>query len=295
MIQYFNRVTQKLETEKVYGEEAVAWAYKHRLGFWLTKTMLSKAWVSKVIGAYEDSSFSATKITPFVERYDIPMQDFEEQQYKSFNEFFIRKFRPGKRPFNSNPNIFCAGAEARYLAFDNLKLTQEFPVKGFNVSLVDLLQNETLAKEFEGGSFILARLCPVDYHRFHFPCDGEIASHWRVRGELHSVNPVAIQVLPDIFMKNERQIAIFNTPQFGKVAMIEVGALAVGKIVQSGYSPQGPFPHKFVKGDEKGYFLFGGSTVIWLVKKGNFKLSADLLQNTARGIETWIPLGDPLN
>lgn len=295
MIQYYNRVTKKIETEKVYGEEAVAWAYKHRVGFWLTKNMLSKAWVSHVIGAYEDSSFSRKKIKPFIERYDIPMQDFEDQNFKSFNEFFIRKFKTGKRVFNKNAKAFCAGAEARYLAFENLKLTQEFAVKGIKVSLVDLLQDETLAHEFEGGSFILARLCPVDYHRFHFPCDGEIISHWRVPGNLHSVNPVAIEVMPDIFMKNERQVAVFNTPQFGKVVSIEVGALAVGKIVQSGYSTQGPFPHKFVKGDEKGYFLFGGSAVIWLVKKGTFSLSSDLLQNSARGIETWIPLGDSLS
>ena len=138
---------------------------------------------------------------------------------------------------------------------------------------------------------IIARLCPVDYHRFHFPCDGEAVKQYRVEGLLHSVNPVALSVEPEIFLVNERQVCIFKNSLAGNVAMIEVGALGVGKIVQS-YTGT-----KFVKGDEKGYFLFGGSTVIWVLKKGSFTLAQDLSTNSISNeeiLETWIPLGDKL-
>ena len=154
--------------------------------------------------------------------------------------------------------------------------------------------DEELAEKFEGGTLIVARLCPVDYHRFHFPVSGELVRHYRVSGALHSVNPIAFESAPQVFLKNERQIAILENQAFGTVAMIEVGALGVGKIVQSAYSNRGALPLKFDKGQEKGYFLFGGSTVIWLLEKNKLTLSPDLAQNSAQGLETWIPLGEPL-
>ena len=294
MIKYFNRVTKQLEVEKVYGSDFLEWAYEGRLGFALTERFFSKKWLSLLMGAYESSSLSKNKIPGFVERYQIPMQDYEDANYQSFNDFFIRKFRAGKRPFAASPTAFCAGAEARYLAFENLTAQTKVTVKGIEIDLKQLIGDKDVGEEFEGGTLIIARLCPVDYHRFHFPIKGEISHAYRVAGALHSVNPVALGAKPDVFLINERQVAILESETFGKVAMIEVGALGVGKIIQSAYSPNGRYPVKFDKGQEKGYFLFGGSTVIWVLQKGQLTLSEDLATNSRNGIETWIPLGDLL-
>jgi phosphatidylserine decarboxylase len=294
MIPYFNRVTRKIENEQVYGGTYLNWAYQNRLGFFLTEHVFSKRWLSRIFGAIEDSSMSRSKIETFIRRYGIRMEDFEETSYSCFNDFFIRKFKPGVRTFSASEKDFCAGAEARYLVFPDLKPRQKFKVKGLEIDLEELLQDPGLARSFEGGCLILARLCPVDYHRFHFPFSGLLTRFHRIAGGLHSVNPVAIEAAPRVFLENERQVAVMEHPKFGSTAMIEVGALGVGKIVQSAYSPTTPLPLKFEKGLEKGYFLFGGSTVIWLLQKDKIKLSRDLLEHSAKGVETWVPLGQPL-
>jgi phosphatidylserine decarboxylase len=294
VIPYFNRVTQRIENEKVYGSAWLEWAYQNRLGHFLTDRIFSRRFVSRLFGAYEDSTLSRSRIPDFIRQYEIRMEDFEESAYRNFNEFFIRKFKPGVRPFPASPRIFAAGAEARYLVFQNLRPRQRFPVKGIEIDLSELLGDTALASTFEGGSLLLARLCPVDYHRFHFPFTGKLIRHWRLEGRYHSVNPVAIAVDPRVFLENERQVSLLEHPHFGTTAMIEVGALGVGKIVQSAWSETTPLPFQFEMGQEKGYFLFGGSTVIWLVEKGKIEPGEDLLRNSAEGLETWVPLGQPL-
>jgi phosphatidylserine decarboxylase len=300
MIRYHNRVSNRVENETVYGGQWVDLAYKNRIGFFLTKLFFVYPWMSKIMGAWENTRRSVKKIPAFIERYQIPMDLYEKQEFKTFNEFFIRKFNAGKRPFQSSPEVFCAGAEARYLAYENITANSRVKVKGIHVSISELFGNtpeaHALAQEFDQGTVIIARLCPVDYHRYHFPCDGEVIKQYRVEGLLHSVNPVALAKLPEIFLINERQVCIFKNSLFGNVAMIEVGALGVGKIIQS-YQKTNFVGTKFVKGAEKGYFLFGGSTVIWVLKKGAITLAQDLTANSTNSkeiLETWIPLGDTL-
>jgi phosphatidylserine decarboxylase len=300
MIRYHNRNSNRVEIEKVYGGQFVDLAYKNPIGFFLTKTLFAKPWLSKIIGAYEDSKSSVSRIAPFIEQYEINMGDYEAQDFQSFNEFFIRKFKTGNRPFNSSNDVFCAGAEARYLAFENITANSRVKVKGIDISISELFghtkEAHALAQEFDGGTVIIARLCPVDYHRFHFPCSGTVTHQYRVEGLLHSVNPAALSVEPAVFLQNERQVCIMKNDTFGNVAMIEVGALGVGKIVQS-YAESNYVGSSFEKGDEKGYFLFGGSTVIWVLKKNTFELAHDLATNSTSNeeiIETWIPLGDKL-
>ncbi len=294
MIPYYNRVTRKVETEKVYGGAWLDWAYRNRVGFFLTDRIFSKRWVSRLFGAFEDSTLSRAKIADFIEKYGIGMEEFEEASYSCFNDFFIRRFKPGKRPFPADSGTFAAGAEARYLAFSCLGSEQKFKVKGIDIDLAELLRDPDLAERFAGGSVLIARLCPVDYHRFHFPFTGRLLRHFRVAGRYHSVNPVALEAAPRVFLENERQIAVLEHPQGGMTAMIEVGALGVGKIVQTAYDTGTSLPLAFEMGAEKGYFLFGGSTVIWILERGKFELCEDLLENSARGMETWVPLGQKL-
>lgn len=298
-IQVFNRYTDAIEIEKVYGDGMVKFAYGNPIGRMLGPAVASK-WFSRLYGSAQDSPKSAQKVAPFIKNFHIRMDQFEkgsfkdqpiESSYKSFNEFFIRAFKQGQRPFTANDQHMGAFAEARYFAHAAMTDELTIPVKGSMLRAMDLLGDcggdHALAKDFIGGPLMVARLCPVDYHRYHYPDNGTTLKAYAVPGDLHSVNPLALKYRQDIFIKNERRVAILDTEHFGKLAYIEVGATCVGKIVQS-FDESKPFH----KGDEKGYFLFGGSTVVLCGEKGRWAPSADILKNTAAGVETYIRLGD---
>jgi phosphatidylserine decarboxylase len=286
-IRIWNRAKGHEEVELVYGGGAIDWLYGTRLGRFLADRVLSAPWFSKLYGAFQSTALSRLKIKPFIRDFSIPMELFEAKKFANFNEFFIRKFRSGARPIAHDAKRMPAFAEARYLAWERISLDQTFPVKGASLTAAALLRSDELAKTFEGGPLMIARLCPTDYHRFHFPDDGTYLTQSRLPGGLHSVNPAALKYYSDIFATNERQVSILQTENFGKLAYIEVGALCVGKIVQTH-----PTHGSFRRGEEKGYFLFGGSTVIVIGEPGRWVPDADIIQNTAMRREVLICLGE---
>jgi phosphatidylserine decarboxylase len=237
-------------------------------------------------GAYQASSISRHKVRPFIEKFKIPMEEYEDKKFGSFNDFFIRRFRDGARTFESSPKQMPAFSEARYFGFDRVDSELQFPVKGQWLTAQSVLEDQKLAAPFEGGPMLLARLCPTDYHRFHYPDDGRILESRRLPGRLHSVNPLALQYKGEILATNERHVSILETEHFGRLAYVEVGALCVGKIVQTN-----PNQREFRRGDEKGYFLFGASTVIVFGEPGRWRPDADLLEQTSKKRETFVKLG----
>ncbi|MFT6631650.1 MAG: phosphatidylserine decarboxylase [Bacteriovoracaceae bacterium] len=290
-----NRNTGNKEIEKVYGHKAVEFAYNTFLGKILAPIVASRT-VSKLYGKTQDSLKSGKKVPQFIKDFSIDLDIYEkgsfktekiENSYKSFNEFFIRTFKKGKRGFVTEPNRMGACAEARYFGYDAITDDLKVPVKGSMLKAIDLIGNSDLAKDFVGGPLMIARLCPVDYHRYHYPDNGKTVKSYQIPGDFHSVNPIALKFRGDIFIKNERRVSILETENFGKLAYIEVGATCVGKIIQSFNED-----NSFKKGDEKGYFLFGGSTVIILGEPGKWKPSSDILENTKLGVETYLHLGD---
>ena len=294
-IQVFNRYQNKIEIEKVYGDGMVKFAYGNPIGRILGPVIASKM-LSQLYGKSQDSLKSGQKVAPFLKNFNIPIDQYKkgsfkdnpiETSYRSFNEFFIRQFQEGERTFTEKDDEMGAFAEARYFGHASMTDDLNVPVKGSMLRAVDLIGDPELAKDFIGGPLMIARLCPVDYHRYHYPDDGKTLKAFSVPGDLHSVNPLALKYRQDIFIKNERRVAILETEHFGKLAYIEVGATCVGKIVQS-FDESQPFN----KGDEKGYFLFGGSTVVLCGQKGKWAPSEDILTNTKAGIETYIQLGD---
>ena len=302
MIEYWSRAHQRLETEQVYGEAGVAWLYENPLGQ-LASAPLASAWVSKAYGAYQSTRASAGKIAGFIERFKIPMQDYVEPPggFRSFNDFFIREFRAGRRPIASAKTDMAAFAEARYYGWRSVRDEQVFPVKGQFLSARALLgyaegrSGVGRVEDFMGGPLLLARLCPVDYHRFHFPDDGRVLETGRVAGRYHSVNPVALRRHPEILATNERQVTILETRNFGKLAYIEVGAIMVGKIVQTFVAANGSAdPLAFTRGQEKGYFLFGGSTVIVLGQPGAWEPASDILKQTGEQREVLVRVGETI-
>lgn len=288
-IKYFNRAENEYQIEKVYGAEAVEWLYGTKMGN-VFNSIVTQPLVSQLYGAYQETPFSRSKILPFLKKFEINLDEFEvdggKNHYGSFNDFFIRKFKPGKRKFVEEENRMPAFSEARYFGFESVAPGDRIPVKSAYLDPAEIIDHYQYNKIFKDGPLMIARLCPVDYHRFHFPDDGKIIATYRKHGVLDSVNPIALHQKPRVFFENEREVSIFETKNFGKLAYIEVGATMVGKIVQT-YKY-----NDFKRGDEKGFFLFGGSTVIVIGEKGKWRPSADMLENTRQGYETYIKLGD---
>ncbi len=287
MIQVFDRQKNMFFIEKVYGNKFIRFLYNTFIGKILA-TIITKKVFSKIYGALQNTRLSRRKIAAFIKNYEIDMEQFEvpKDGFKNFNQFFIRALKNKARIFIEDQNIMPAFAEGRYLGFKEIKDEQIFPVKGKFLDFNLLVSNSKWLNTFKDGPLLIARLCPVDYHRFHFPDDAEILDQYEVLGNLHSVNPVALKAKEDIFITNERHITILKTKNFGILAYIEVGATCVGKIIQSPYN-------KVVKrGEEKGYFLFGGSTVIVIGQKGAWTPDKTILEMTDKKIETYVCLGD---
>jgi phosphatidylserine decarboxylase len=287
--EYWNRRRARLEREDVYGGAGVSLLYGNPLGFALTDALLVRKAVSRAYGALQSSPLTARKVAPFMRKFGVDPADFEPGPFRSFNEFFVRRFLPGKRSFPAEPSVMGAPCEARYFAFASLAPGDAVPVKGLRLAAEDVLGATPGKERFAGGPCLLARLCPVDYHRFHYPDSGRTTHVHAEAGALHSVNPLALQRKPDLFLANERRISVLETESFGLLAYVEVGALMVGRIVQT-HPPEVPFR----RGDEKGYFLFGGSTVLVYGEKGAWTPTEDLLEHTGAGREVLVELGQPV-
>jgi phosphatidylserine decarboxylase len=283
-IQVWDRKNQIEFTEQVYGDAWIRRLYGNSIGYFFTDQIFSRKWLSQLYGSLQSSSWSAKKVPHFIQNFQIPMQEFENGPFASFNDFFIRKFRPGQRPFPETPSEMGSFAESRMFAFAEEK--DSLKIKGIDLSPASILGKEYSA--FQGGPCLLARLCPVDYHRFHYPDSGETVAQYRQTGKLHSVNPLALEANPKLFLQNERHVSILKTKNFGTLAYVEVGALCVGKIIQTHAEKS------FQRGEEKGYFLFGGSTVIVFGEKGAWLPDKDLLERSKNGMETLVRLGEPV-
>lgn len=278
-ITIIDRATGRLITEKVYGENALRFLYGSGfLSRWIGRPVASCvsrcSFISALYGYFQKRPASRKKIAPFVRDFDVDTSEFLEgvESFNSFNDFFIRKLKPEARPLAPGANIAVLPADARYLFYPNIDQADGFVVKGRKFNLRDLLQNVLLAERYAQGTLIMARLCPSDYHRFHFPCDCIPGESQPISGALFSVNPIALKQKVQIFTENRRVLCELETEHFGKILYMEVGATNVGTIHET-YTPL----KKYYKGEEKGYFSFGGSALILLFEPGKIQLDADLL------------------
>lgn len=293
-IHYIERSTGRQCVEQVYGEKAVQLVY----GEGLFSTILFKCLLpfvdglfSKVYGCLQKTSLSQKKIRPFIDAYQIDESEFADPvaSFRSFNDFFIRKLKPSCRPVDPDHRKAVLPADGRYLAYQNVCEAPGFFIKGQTFSLSTLLNNSVLARRYEEGSMVIARLCPTDYHRFHFPCQGVASKPHLINGPLYSVNPMALRKHLSILWENKRFVTEIDSPEFGTVLVVEIGATAVGSVHQT-YEPNQPVQ----KGQEKGYFSFGGSCLVLLFEKGRIQLDADLLANSSRYLETYAHFGESL-
>lgn len=289
---YRNRETGQLEEEKIFGEKALRFLYEDRfLGRPLLRMIARFPLWSLLYGWWQSRSWTRKNIAPFIRNYGVDSREFEKSvgAFTSFNDFFIRKLKPDARPIDPDPAVIVAPADGRYLAIPDVSQCDGFYVKGQKLSLQKLLGNDALAKQYEGGTIVITRLCPSDYHRFHFPCSGTCSDITWINGWLYSVNPIALRRNIAIFAENKRCYSTLDTDMFGPVLILEVGATSVGTIIQT-YKP-GEVQEK---GAEKGAFAFGASTVILLFEKGRIALDKDLAATANEHIELRCRMGEPI-
>lgn len=276
-----NRQGQELKTNQSQNE-LLKLLYSHFLGRCALK-VLTLPFITYAGGCYMNSRFSKRKIQPFIQENQIDMSQYEQQEYGCYNDFFTRKIKKDQRPINMQNNILIAPADSKLLYY-HISEDTHLKIKDSLYSLSDLLQNETLAKMYEGGVCLIFRLTVDDYHRYCFIDEGTKEKDVYIKGLFHTVNPIANDYYP-IYKQNTRSYSLLHTQHFDDVIYMEVGAMMVGKIVNHSLTA-------FKRGDEKGYFEFGGSTIVVLLKKDIVEIDEDIRRNSLNNDETRVLMGE---
>lgn len=276
---YYNRKTKTIEKAVEGNKKALDLLYNTQGGRFLLWGIAARPWFSEAIAHYHRSTKSHKDIVPFIKKYEIKeCPKHAREKYKTFNDFFIRE-KKIKVDTQKNALIAPADSKMRYFTItDDLRMI----VKSSNYSVADILGSTVDAQAFKGGTYIIFRLSVDDYHRYHFIDNGRVRGKYRINGELHTVRPISEQY--NVYARNTREITMMDTENFGQVAQIDVGALLVGKIVN--YNVE-----SFTKGQEKGYFEFGGSTIVMLFNK-EIQFDEDIIAANKQGYEIKVSAGE---
>lgn len=267
-------------------DEFLAAAYSSVLGRGLMK-FLSLPVFSKCLRYIMNSKLSAGFVYDFAEKNGIDLFDYEHKNFVSFNDFFTRKIKEGRRFVTNDDSVLVSPSDGRVLAYE-ITNSNFFVIKNSVYSVESLLRDKKLAEKYTGGYALIVRLSVEDYHRYIYPCNGYKSHDRYINGFLHTVNTVVNRYVP-VYKENSRNYCMIRSDNFGDVIQMEVGALMVGKISNSN-SGKG----KVRRGEEKGYFEFGGSTIVLLLEKDKAEIYGDLIKNTMDGCETIVRQGEPL-
>lgn len=287
-VTYFNRYSGKIETEQIYGEKPLRWVYESALGKLSLESFVKRPFFSAFYGYRMNTPASSSRVAPFIADYGLDPGEFFDapDSFKSFNEFFYRKLKPEARPICSEAGSIAFPADGRHLAVPSLSEGNQFFVKGQRFDLAKLLGSEASSERYLGGTLVLSRLCPVDYHRYHYCTKGNASDTRLLNGPLYSVSPVALRKNLDYLWRNKRTLTEIETLDHGTVLQMEIGATNVGSIQQT--ADPGPVE----KGQEKGYFAFGGSAVITLFEPARVRLADDLEKHSSECREIYAHMGD---
>ena len=259
--------------------------YNSAIGRKILKILI-KPGVSRAAGWLLNRQCSKILIQPFIRKNHIDMSLYEEKDYKSYNDFFIRQIRKKYRPIAQDRNALISPCDGK-LSVYSIEEDSRFKIKNTEYTLESLLRSKKLAKKYQGGYVCVFRLTVDDYHRFCYVDNGRKSKNYRIPGVFHTVNPAANDVCP-IYKENTREFSLLKSEHFKTVLMMEVGALMVGRIVDHQEETY------VIRGMEKGTFEFGGSTVILILQKNAVKLEEDILQNTQKGYETIVKMGEKI-
>lgn len=289
MIKIYDRKTGGYETEHAAWEGFLKIQYNTPAGRCGLELLFKRKLYSSLFGKLCDCRLSAGKIKGFVDRYRIDMSECADgiRDFKSFNDFFTRRLKPEARNFAADPDLLLSPCDGRVRAWKDIDRKNVLQVKGFSYTLEELLADREAAQKYHGGICMAVRLAPVDYHRFHFIDWGRCGGSKDIKGACYSVNPVALNTIPALFCRNRRAVSILRSTNFGDIACVEIGATFVGSIIQT-YKPD----TAVARGDEKGYFKLGGSTVLLFLEKDTAAVDEDILLQTEMGYEVKVSAGE---
>ena len=265
-------------------DRLLAFVYGHTVTRLLIRPLLSPI-VSRIGGAFLNTRISKLGIHAFVKSNGIDLSIYEKQKFDSYNEFFTRKIQAAERPADMRENVLISPSDGKVSVYP-IEENGTFRIKHTPYTVRQLLRDDKLADRYMGGWIYVIRLTVDDYHRYCYVSDGYRSSGRRIKGVLHTVNPVANDCYP-IYKMNTREYCLLKTRKLGTVLTMEVGALMVGKICN--YVKQ---PCEVHRGEEKGRFEFGGSTIIVMTEPGKVIPDQDLRTNTREHAETLVKMGE---
>lgn len=272
---------QRKTVEKLYRK----W-YSRPLHYLLTSGRGSSRIYSRW---WAKAGISRFYIPRFIRNNNINVNEISQpvKSFKSFNDFFIRKLKPSARPLPTDPTAIISPADGSAFVIPHINGSTLFPIKAVSFSAQKMLQDEELANKFKGGTAVIIRLAPWDYHRVHFPLDGTPSTAKTISGRFESVSPAAYEAGVQPLEVNERHIIQLRSDKASTVAIVLVGALFVGAIKET-YTPG----TKQLQGDEIGYFEYGGSTMVMLFQKDTVTINQNLIDASAQGKETPVKMGE---
>lgn len=297
-ISVYDKYQEKIIEEIVPAQAILSWIYTTKLGKIFRPFFISRSF-SKLYGFIKRPK-GRKAIDNIVLKTGIKIDDFESvdggstiESYRDYNDFFTRKFRQGTRNFNPETEFLPAPCEARYLLYQNINLQQTMKVKWHEVDLKQLVggqlgERKVDLEKYKEGSLLIARLAPQDYHRFHFPGEGEVLKVFEIDGNLDTVTDFGIKYNPKVLLKNHRFVSELKLKDLGYSLYIEVGALSVGKIRHTHSNKE------FKTLEEKGFFEIGGSTVILVFQKNNIQFDEKLIEYSQKGVECFFQVGDKI-
>lgn len=288
---YKKRNTNTLFNEKVPAEILIKLLYSNTFLTPILKGIVANSFLSKCYGLLMNTRFSKNWILSFVQNYSINTNEYEKKivEFNCFNDFFKRKIKPEYRPIDFNIHHIIAPSDGKILVYNNFSFYDKLYLKGSMFDLYNFLENSVLVNNFKDCSIAIIRLAPADYHRFHFPYEGKASKSKLINGLYYSVSPIALRAKPDVFFENKRTICEIKNDIFGSYLYIEIGATFVGSIKQTYKSDT-----YIKKGQEKGYFEFGGSTIVLMFRANTITFDSDLIDNSNQCIETEIKMGEKI-
>ena len=267
------------------GSGPIVFLYRNKLGRLLLK-IISLPIISKIAGWFMDRKISAIAIKRFIKKNNIDVSIYEEKKYTSYNDFFTRKIKSKCRKIDMNPKSLISPCDSKLSAYE-INEKSVFKIKDSYYKVEDLLKDEKLAKKYQDGYCLIFRLCVDDYHRYCYIDNGKKNKNKFINGVLYTVRPIVLENY-NIYKENSREYTTLKTENFGDVIQVEVGATIVGRIKNHHEE------YNFTKGEEKGMFEFGGSTIVLLIEKNKVEIDKEIIDNTKQGYETVVKYGEKI-
>ena len=281
-MRYISRDRNSEENIITESSKTLNFLYNTFIGRLILKLLITK-FVSNLAALFMNSRFSKFMIKRFINKNDINMFEYDDRKYTSYNDFFTRKVIAYKRPINASKDVLISPCDSKLMAY---KITEDLTLQIKNgYYSIDSLVEKNILEEYKGGDALVFRLSTDNYHRYCYIDSGSKGKNYKIKGVLHTVQPICLNHY-NFYNLNSREWTLLNTNNFGKVIQCEIGALCIGRIKNAHET------HMFKKGEEKGYFEFGGSTIVLLFKKNTIKLDEDIYNNSQQNIETNVKYGE---